>query len=180
MMIYGFRDRENVLAFFEKVTGLRMNHNYIRPGGVAADLPDGWRDDVLKLCDYLPPRLDEYDVLYQLRGAGRALRMSELAARVLISRPSTTRVADHLVRRGWLERRYDDADRRVVLVGLTREGGRAQARAARLHLDGIARLVESPLEGHELHCVSGALRALAADRTPAARSRLGEEARARM
>ena len=124
--------------------------------------------------------LDEYDVLYQLRGAGRALRMSELAARVLISRPSTTRVVDHLVRRGWLERRYDDADRRVVLVGLTREGGRAQARAARLHLDGIARLVESPLEGHELHCVSGALRALAADRTPAARSRLGEEARARM
>jgi len=124
--------------------------------------------------------LDEYDVLYQLRGAGRALRMSELAARVLISRPSTTRVADHLVRRGWLERRYDDADRRVVLVGLTREGGRAQARAARLHLDGIARLVESPLEGHELHCVSGALRALAANRTPAARSRLGGEARARM
>ena len=63
MMIYGFRDRESVLAFFEKVTGLRMNHNYIRPGGVAADLPDGWRDDVLKMCDYLPSRLDEYDEL---------------------------------------------------------------------------------------------------------------------
>jgi NADH-quinone oxidoreductase subunit D len=63
MMIYGFRDRENVLAFFEKVTGLRMNHNYIRPGGVAADLPDGWRDDVLRICDYLPPHLDEYDQL---------------------------------------------------------------------------------------------------------------------
>jgi len=63
MMIYGFRDRENVLAFFEKVTGLRMNHNYIRPGGVATDLPDGWHDDVIKLCEYLPPRLDEYDEL---------------------------------------------------------------------------------------------------------------------
>jgi len=62
-MIYGFRDRDSVLAFFEKVTGLRMNHNYIRPGGVAADLPDGWRDDVLKMCDYLPSRLDEYDEL---------------------------------------------------------------------------------------------------------------------
>ena len=46
MMIYGFREREMVLAFFEKTTGLRMNHNYIRPGGVAADLPDGWEDDV--------------------------------------------------------------------------------------------------------------------------------------
>ena len=41
MMIYGWREREVVLRFFEKVTGLRMNHNYIRPGGVAADLPDG-------------------------------------------------------------------------------------------------------------------------------------------
>ena len=46
MMIYGFRDRERILAFFEKCSGLRMNHNYIRPGGVAADLPDGWQDDV--------------------------------------------------------------------------------------------------------------------------------------
>ena len=32
MMIYGFRERESILAFFEKTTGLRMNHNYIRPG----------------------------------------------------------------------------------------------------------------------------------------------------
>src|SRR5204863_2246685 len=63
MMIYGFRDRESVLAFFEKATGLRMNHNYIRPGGVAADLPDGWRDDVLRILDDLPARLDEYDDL---------------------------------------------------------------------------------------------------------------------
>jgi NADH-quinone oxidoreductase subunit D len=63
MMIYGWREREHVLAFFEKVTGLRMNHNYIRVGGVAADLPDGWQDDVVAICDYLPPRLDEYDEL---------------------------------------------------------------------------------------------------------------------
>jgi NADH-quinone oxidoreductase subunit D len=63
MMIYGWRERELVLAFFEKVTGLRMNHDYIRPGGVAADLPDGWRDDVLALCELIPPRLDEYDQL---------------------------------------------------------------------------------------------------------------------
>ena len=63
MMLYGWREREEVLRFFEKVTGLRMNHNYIRPGGVAADLPDGWRDDVLRLLDMIPPRLDEYDML---------------------------------------------------------------------------------------------------------------------
>ena len=63
MMIYGWREREEVLRFFEKVTGLRMNHNYIRPGGVAADLPDGWREDVRRLLELIPPRLDEYDTL---------------------------------------------------------------------------------------------------------------------
>ncbi len=63
MMIYGWREREEVLRFFQKVTGLRMNHNFIRPGGVAADLPSGWRDDVLRLLDLITPRLTEYDIL---------------------------------------------------------------------------------------------------------------------
>ena len=63
MMIYGWREREEVLRFFEKVTGLRMNHNYIRPGGVAADLPPGWRDDAARLLEVISPRLDEYDTL---------------------------------------------------------------------------------------------------------------------
>ena len=54
MMIYGWRERELFLAFFEKVTGLRMNHDYIRPGGVAADLPDGWEDDVAGILDKVP------------------------------------------------------------------------------------------------------------------------------
>jgi NADH-quinone oxidoreductase subunit D len=63
MMIYGWREREEVLKFFQKVTGLRMNHNFIRPGGVAADLPPGWRDDVMHILNVLPARLDEYDVL---------------------------------------------------------------------------------------------------------------------
>ena len=47
MMLYGWREREEVLRLLETITGLRMNHNFIRPGGVAADLPDGWQDDVL-------------------------------------------------------------------------------------------------------------------------------------
>ncbi len=63
MMIYGWREREEVLRFFQKVTGLRMNHNFVRPGGVAADLPAGWRDDVLEILEALPARLEEYDIL---------------------------------------------------------------------------------------------------------------------
>ena len=63
MMLYGWREREDVLRFFQKVTGLRMNHNFIRPGGLAADLPAGWRDDVLEILEGLPSRLEEYDIL---------------------------------------------------------------------------------------------------------------------
>ncbi len=63
MMIYGFREREMILALFEKTTGLRMNHDYIRPGGVAADLPDGWEDDVEIICDTVLRRSYEYDEL---------------------------------------------------------------------------------------------------------------------
>ncbi|HSO49263.1 MAG TPA: NADH dehydrogenase (quinone) subunit D, partial [Acidimicrobiia bacterium] len=65
MMIYGFREREQILAFFEKTTGLRMNHNFIRPGGVAADLPPGWKDDVVDILDELPRRIQQYDDLLQ-------------------------------------------------------------------------------------------------------------------
>ena len=63
MMLYGWREREEVLRFFEMVSGLRMNHNYIRPGGVAADLPDGWEAEVERILDITAPRLDEYDIL---------------------------------------------------------------------------------------------------------------------
>ena len=63
MMIFGFRERDLVLSFYEKTTGLRMNTNYIRPGGVAADLPDGWEDDVLAIVDTIEQRVSEYDEL---------------------------------------------------------------------------------------------------------------------
>jgi NADH-quinone oxidoreductase subunit D len=61
MMIYGFRERESILAFFEKTTGLRMNHNYIRPGGVVVDLPPGWKDDVSAILVDLRHRFVKYD-----------------------------------------------------------------------------------------------------------------------
>ncbi len=63
MMIYGWREREETLRLLEMITGLRMNHNFIRPGGVAADLPDGWRDATLRVLDLVEPRLEEYEVL---------------------------------------------------------------------------------------------------------------------
>ena len=44
MMTIGFREREEILRIFEKITGLRMNHGYVRPGGVPLDLPEGLTD----------------------------------------------------------------------------------------------------------------------------------------
>ena len=61
MMLYGWREREACLEFFERVTGLRMNHNYIRPGGVAADLHDGWEEDVAGLLEVIPAGISEYE-----------------------------------------------------------------------------------------------------------------------
>ncbi|MCY3538452.1 MAG: NADH dehydrogenase (quinone) subunit D [bacterium] len=63
MMMYGFRERELILEFFEKTTGLRMNHNFIRPGGVAADLPDGWREDVDQIIVRITAALGDYEDL---------------------------------------------------------------------------------------------------------------------
>jgi NADH-quinone oxidoreductase subunit D len=63
MMLYGWREREEVLRLFEMVTGLRMNHNYIRPGGVAADLPDGWQEETLRTCDLVEAGVTDYDEL---------------------------------------------------------------------------------------------------------------------
>jgi NAD(P)H-quinone oxidoreductase subunit H len=61
---YTLRDREYILDLFEAATGYRMvNHNYFRVGGVAVDLPYGWLDKCRDFCDYLPPKLDEYEKL---------------------------------------------------------------------------------------------------------------------
>jgi NADH-quinone oxidoreductase subunit D len=63
MMLYGWRERESVLAFFEETTGLRMNHNYIRPGGVAADLPNGWEETVEEIVAVVRRGLEDYETL---------------------------------------------------------------------------------------------------------------------
>ncbi len=62
-MLFGFRERELVLDIFEMITGLRMNHAYIRPGGLAQDLPDGADAKVRELLDLMPRRLRDLEDL---------------------------------------------------------------------------------------------------------------------
>jgi NADH-quinone oxidoreductase subunit D len=60
VMTIGFRERELVLDLFETITGLRMNHAFIRPGGMAQDLPDGALDQVRDFVTLMRKRLPEY------------------------------------------------------------------------------------------------------------------------
>jgi len=62
-IFYGFREREVILDFYEMVTGLRMNHGYIIPGGVWQDLPKGWDTAVRNIVKLMPGRIDEYESL---------------------------------------------------------------------------------------------------------------------
>lgn len=62
-MFFGFLGREDILKVFEAITGLRMNHAYIRPGGLAADLPDNGVGQVRALLQTLPGQLDEVEDL---------------------------------------------------------------------------------------------------------------------
>jgi NADH-quinone oxidoreductase subunit D len=63
VMLYGFRERELILDIFEAVTGLRMNHAFIRPGGVIMDLPPDGPRRIAKLLDAMPARIDDYERL---------------------------------------------------------------------------------------------------------------------
>jgi NADH-quinone oxidoreductase subunit D len=63
-MTNGFRDRELILDIFEMITGLRMNMAYVRPGGVAIDLPQGAEKKIEETIKLLRTRLkDNYNLL---------------------------------------------------------------------------------------------------------------------
>ena len=62
-MFFGFREREEILKVFESITGLRMNHAYIRPGGVAQDLPPDGIDEVARALEELRHPLREMGAL---------------------------------------------------------------------------------------------------------------------
>ncbi|GGN81619.1 NADH-quinone oxidoreductase subunit D [Nocardia rhizosphaerihabitans] len=62
-MLFGFRERELILDVFETITGLRMNHAFIRPGGLAQDLPDDGVTKVRELLEIMPGRLRDMEHL---------------------------------------------------------------------------------------------------------------------
>jgi len=78
VLLYCFREREDVLRLFEAISGQRMMTSYFRIGGVALEPPLGFFDRVREFADRFPSRVDEYENLltgnpiWQMRTKGIA------------------------------------------------------------------------------------------------------------
>jgi DNA-binding MarR family transcriptional regulator len=111
--------------------------------------------------------LHGYDVLLRLaRAPGRCLRMTDLAARVMMSPSGLTRVVDRLVADGLVERERSGADARVMLARLTDQGRQILRRAARTHLRGIREHFTGRLGQGQLRNVASALETITGPHEP--------------
>jgi NADH-quinone oxidoreductase subunit D len=72
VFIYGMREREKVLDLFELITGLRMNHAFIRPGGVSQDLPPGAIEKLREFLKVMPKEQSEIRALFDAAPAFKA------------------------------------------------------------------------------------------------------------
>lgn len=99
-----------------------------------------------------------YDVLLELNAApDRRLRMSELGARVVLSRERVSRVVDELERAGLVRRERNPDDKRSLFAVLTPEGRDRLRAAAPVYLEGVERHYTSHLEDEEIRVISAAL-----------------------
>ena len=62
-VFYTFREREEILKIFEKYCGARLTTHAFRIGGLQYDLYDGFDQECAKFCDYVLPKIDEYEQL---------------------------------------------------------------------------------------------------------------------
>jgi len=64
MFMWPLGDRELFIDLAEKLTGARITHSYIVPGGVRRDLPQGFAEEAVKRTLYFEKRLDEYEKIF--------------------------------------------------------------------------------------------------------------------
>jgi DNA-binding MarR family transcriptional regulator len=107
--------------------------------------------------------LADFDVLAQLARAGGELRMTDLAARALISRSGMTRRVARLVEEGLVRRANADDDARAVVVALTDAGVARLTETAPTHLRGVSELFVAQLDERELASLKGALDKITTD-----------------
>ena len=109
--------------------------------------------------------LADFDVLAQLAIAGGALRMTDLAARALVSRSGMTRRVERLVTEGLVGRRPADADGRSVVVSLTGSGLERLLATAPVHASGVCELFVERLDDQELEALERSLQKVTVDCT---------------
>jgi DNA-binding MarR family transcriptional regulator len=109
--------------------------------------------------------LADFDVLAQLARAGGELRMTDLAARALVSRSGMTRRVASLVEDGLVRRVDADADARSVVVALTNAGVARLTETAPVHLRRISELFVARLDDQELAALKNALDKITVDCT---------------
>jgi DNA-binding MarR family transcriptional regulator len=109
--------------------------------------------------------LADFDVLAQLAVADGELRMTELAARTLISRSGLTRRVARLVEEGLVRRANAADDGRGVVVDLTDAGVARVTKTVPVHLRGVSKLFVERLDDHELAVLETALRKVIVDCT---------------
>jgi len=63
VFLYCFREREEIVDIYEKVSGARMTSNYFRVGGLSADLPAGIEGDIRKFAEGMTGHLETYEGL---------------------------------------------------------------------------------------------------------------------
>ncbi|WP_168463810.1 NADH-quinone oxidoreductase subunit D [Wolbachia endosymbiont of Ctenocephalides felis wCfeT] len=62
-LLWLFEEREKILEFYERASGARFHAAYIRPGGIAADVPEGLIEDIAKFIKQFPKYIDDVDEL---------------------------------------------------------------------------------------------------------------------
>lgn len=62
-LLWGFEERETMMAFYERVSGARLHAAYFRPGGVHRDLPDGLLEDIATFADNFRRFIDDTEGL---------------------------------------------------------------------------------------------------------------------
>jgi NADH-quinone oxidoreductase subunit D len=94
VMLYCFREREEILKIFEMVSGQRMMTSYFRIGGLSAEPPPGWLDRVQRFVEMFPFRVEEYERLltensiWRLRTVGIGILDAREAIALGVSGPT--------------------------------------------------------------------------------------------
>jgi NADH-quinone oxidoreductase subunit D len=93
-LLYCFREREKIISIYEEVCGSRLTYSYFRFGGVAKDVPDGFKTMVVDFITYMRPKIDDFErlvtknIIFLKRTKGIGVMPADLAKDYAVSGPN--------------------------------------------------------------------------------------------